>query len=79
MMRQFNITSFAGIDLGTWPGATPIAALNAMAVDAGYADHRMSCAINDEPWSNWTVDHHVFKGGTKRLLLVEVISTEVAA
>ena len=43
-MKSFQITSSAGIDLGTYPGEAPVDALNGLARDAGYADHTAMCA-----------------------------------
>jgi len=44
-LRQWRVTSSAGVDLGVWSGATPADALDAMARDAGYENQADATAI----------------------------------
>jgi len=42
-MSTYQITSSAGVDMGTYEATTREAALDAMAREAGYADHATAC------------------------------------
>jgi hypothetical protein len=45
-MNAYTISNkTSGIDLGTYQGATPADALDAMARDAGYADYAAACEV----------------------------------
>ena len=55
--RKYSITSrFSGFYLGTYPGATPAAALDAMAREAGYQDYARCCEVTGEDASDLLVE-----------------------
>ena len=74
-MKSFQITSSAGVDLGTYPGAEPIDALNALARDAGYADHVAACEKTGAHPADWTDTPSTFRRMPVALLVAEVDAT----
>lgn len=54
-MSSYKITSGAGIELGTYVGATKKDALDAMARDAGYRDHADACDVTSDDGADLVV------------------------
>jgi hypothetical protein len=71
-MGSYRIVSEGGVDFGTYDGAGPGMALDAMAEDAGYSS-RAECEANGVGrTSNWTSSPFDFKRGGFDLLVTEV-------
>ena len=70
-MSTYQITSFAGVDLGTYDAPGPRSALDAMATEAGYADHAASCAATGSDPADWTSSPAAFARGDYALLVAE--------
>lgn len=51
MMQSYRIVSSAGVDMGTYEAASPEAALDAMARDAGYLSQADAVARGASPFS----------------------------
>ena len=55
-MTTYRIVSSAGIDLGTFDAATPEAALDALAVEAGYRSHNDACDVTGDDPAAWKTE-----------------------
>ena len=73
-MATYRIQSSSGVDFGKHEGDSPLGALDAMARDAGYADHRAACIATNADWNAWTTDPYRFRRGDIALLVTEVES-----
>lgn len=62
-MNTYGISSAAGIDLGTYPGETPLDALDALAREAGYTCHAAECVAIGSRGDDWTTDLGAFTRG----------------
>ena len=69
-MTTYHIESSAGQYLGDYPGHTPLDALDALARDAGYADHAASCAVTGDDPDSWTSSRMAFRSGDLSLLVI---------
>lgn len=69
---KYRIQSDAGVDLGTYAGENAQGALDAMAVDAGYRDHRDACDATGMDSTDWTSNPYKFRMGRYSLLVTEV-------
>ena len=76
-MSVYQITSFAGIDLGTFEATSPRAALNMLAIEAGYADHASvnPSGSTDPRHLDWTSSPAAFRRGDYALLVAEQYET----
>lgn len=72
-MTSYTIRSLRMI-LGTYEGATAQDALDAMACDAGYADHTAQCDVTGDDEDDWTESFAAFVRGTGKLLVESVQS-----
>ena len=70
-MATYEITSFAGVDLGSYEAPGPRSALDMMAAEAGYADHAASCAATESDPNDWTSSPAAFRKGDYALLVAE--------
>ncbi len=73
-VNAYQITSDQGVECGPYEAASPLGALDAMARDAGCADHNAACVIAGASFDDWTTDRRAFKRGDIGLLVVEVES-----
>ena len=51
---SFTIVSAAGVNMGTLDAAGPREALDLLARDAGYQDHRYACETTGDDPDEWT-------------------------
>ena len=68
-VKRYHIVSSAGVMFGCYEGDSPRAALDALAREAGYADHAEACQVAGEDPNDWTTSMQEFQAGSILFLI----------